>query len=144
MTIDKPNTLYYPETESHVLQDDYYDSELKILIPAGFTYDGASIPRFLWNIIDPLDLSEAAALVHDYLYHNAGLPVPVYVLSGNFRQPERCGEMYFSKDFSDLCFQNIMIKWRVKKWRETVAYKAVSWFAGFAWRKHLKKNTDEL
>jgi hypothetical protein len=138
MTIDKPNTLYYPETESHVLQEDYYDSELKILIPAGFTYDGASVPRFLWAVIDPLDLSEAAALVHDYLYHNAGLLVPVYVLVND--KPERCGEMVFCKRFTDICFQNIMVKWHVKKWREKAAYNAVDLFAGFAWRKHLRNN----
>jgi hypothetical protein len=39
-------------------------------VPAGFEWDGASIPRFLWRIVDsPFqpDLM-VPSLVHDYLY----------------------------------------------------------------------------
>ena len=141
MTIDKPNTLYFPKTKEWVLQDDYFDSVLKILIPAGFRYDGASVPRPLWAIIDPLDLSEAAPLVHDYLYRNAGLDVPVYVLAPDSKTVIPCSEMWFSKEFADDMFRDIMNRWGVEPWKEAAAYHGVDKFAGFAWRKHLRKNT---
>ena len=140
MTIDKPNTLYFPKTKEWVLQDDYFDSVLKILIPAGFRYDGASVPRLFWAIINPLDLSEAAPLVHDYLYRNAGLDVPVYVLAPDGKTVIPCNAMQFSKEFADSMFRDIMIRWDVTPWKESAAYHAVDKFAGFAWREHLRKN----
>lgn len=140
MTVDKPNTLYFPKTKEWVLQDDYFDSVLKILIPSGFRYDGASVPRPLWAIIDPLDLSEAAPLVHDYLYRNAGLDVPVYVLSADQKTVIPCGEMRFSKEFADDMFRDIMNRWDVTPWKEAAAYNAVKYFAGYAWKNHLRKN----
>lgn len=140
MTIDKPNTLYFPKTKEWVLQDDYFDSVLKILIPSGFRYDGASVPRFLWAIIDPLDLSEAAPLVHDYLYRNAGLDVPVYVLAADSKTVIPCSEMRFSKEFADDMFRDIMNRWDVTPWKEHAAFYGVKYFAGFAWREHLRKN----
>jgi hypothetical protein len=45
-----------------------------IKLPAGFSTDGASIPRFLWRVCgSPLDTPRLfAALVHDYLYRTGG------------------------------------------------------------------------
>lgn len=42
-----------------------------ITVPAGFEYDGASIPRFAWSIIGSPFAPEfmTAALFHDWLYH---------------------------------------------------------------------------
>lgn len=48
----------------------YVDAETgrTIVVPAGFICDGASIPRALWTVIAPSDLSECAWLLHDWLY----------------------------------------------------------------------------
>lgn len=42
-----------------------------VLVPAGFQYDGASIPRPVWSIIgSPFEPQfMRAALAHDWLYH---------------------------------------------------------------------------
>ena len=42
------------------------------IIPEGFVYDGASIPRLIWSPlgVTPDGLHRAATLVHDYLYIN--------------------------------------------------------------------------
>jgi hypothetical protein len=40
----------------------------KIVIPAGFVTDYASIPKRLWSIYSPHDQYSRAAVVHDYLY----------------------------------------------------------------------------
>lgn len=46
-----------------------------IYIPAGFIFDGASIPRFLWRVVGHPFNSRyiTAACVHDYLYQTAKL-----------------------------------------------------------------------
>jgi len=49
------------------------DGALEILVPAGFRYDLASVPRFLWRLIAPFELGLAAATVHDWLYRNGGV-----------------------------------------------------------------------
>jgi hypothetical protein len=46
------------------------DKEYRLTVPAGFVFDGASIPRFFWRIAGHPMLPRyiAAAVVHDYLY----------------------------------------------------------------------------
>lgn len=54
-----------------LLSDLVYESPLlnrKIVVPAKFITDLASIPQFLWNILPPIGAYDAAAVVHDYLY----------------------------------------------------------------------------
>lgn len=43
-----------------------------IEIPKGFKFDLSTIPRFLWALIAPFELSIIAPLVHDFLYVNKG------------------------------------------------------------------------
>ena len=43
----------------------------RIVIPKGFVFNGASIPRPLWAILSPVGLLFIPSLVHDYAYqHN--------------------------------------------------------------------------
>jgi hypothetical protein len=42
---------------------------LGVQIPAGFTTDGATVPRIFWVIIPPYRKIYPAALVHDFRYH---------------------------------------------------------------------------
>ncbi len=42
--------------------------ENEILIPKGFVFDGASVPRLLWPIFSPFDLLFVPGLIHDYAY----------------------------------------------------------------------------
>ncbi len=72
-----------------VTQDFYYDTDIvlpqasprpgsRVVIPAGFVTDFASIPRFLWALLSPTtgllggDYGKAA-VVHDRLYRTRGL-----------------------------------------------------------------------
>ncbi len=41
-------------------------------IPAGFTFDLASVPRPFWFLITPYHLSIPAPLIHDWLYRSRG------------------------------------------------------------------------
>lgn len=53
-----------------------YDTEVgtlgRIVVPAGFTTDFASIPRFLWSVLPPAGAYGKAAVVHDFLYRTRG------------------------------------------------------------------------
>ena len=42
----------------------------RIVVPAGFVTDGASVPRVFWRIVPPFGLHFNAAVVHDWLYRN--------------------------------------------------------------------------
>jgi hypothetical protein len=45
----------------------------KIVVPAGFVTDLASIPQVLWNILPPIGKYDKAAVVHDFLYQRNGV-----------------------------------------------------------------------
>ena len=52
------------------------------MIPKGFVWDGATIPRTLWTItgIDPFGWVNAASLIHDYIYIAEGkMPDGAYI-----------------------------------------------------------------
>jgi len=51
---------YQPEGENAV----------EIIIPKGFRFDGASIPRPFWNLLSPIGLLLIPGLVHDYGYRH--------------------------------------------------------------------------
>lgn len=59
------------DIRSFTLVDDYYflSSIGTIKVPAGFTTDGASIPRLFWSIFSPYGDCFGAAVIHDYLYN---------------------------------------------------------------------------
>lgn len=54
-----------------------YESDVlfasKVVIPAGFQTDLASIPRALWNVLPPVGAYDRAAVVHDFLYRHGGV-----------------------------------------------------------------------
>lgn len=59
-----PFTLVQPLT--------YYNATFPTtVIPTGFKTDLASIPRVIQNILPPVGLYDAAAVVHDFLYQTA-------------------------------------------------------------------------
>lgn len=61
-----------PESDQVELAEDYvfWVDGLEVWIPAGFRWNGASIPRFLWSVIggrfEPATLR--ASLEHDWIY----------------------------------------------------------------------------
>jgi hypothetical protein len=50
-------------------EDFYYNlNDKKYVIPKGFTFDGASIPKFLRTFFSPVGVLLIGGLVHDYAY----------------------------------------------------------------------------
>ena len=42
--------------------------DVTVLIPAGFIFDGASIPRMFWPLLSPTGILFIPGLLHDYGY----------------------------------------------------------------------------
>lgn len=42
--------------------------DVTLFIPKGFKFDGASIPKFLWPILAPIDVLLITAVFHDFAY----------------------------------------------------------------------------
>ncbi len=119
-----------PGNKYRVLED--YASPFGIIIPEGFRCDHASIPRFLWSIICPQDLSDEAPVLHDFLYCRAGLST--FLISTH-------QSVYIKRKQADKYFRDMMTIRRVEDWKRIAAYRAVRFFAYFTWRKYYKENT---
>lgn len=85
----------------------------EITVAGGFRFDLASIPRALWPVIAPFELSIAAPLIHDWLYR------------GNDRR--------YTRSQADRIFRELMQREGVSWWRREAAYVAVRAFGGKAW-----------
>lgn len=56
-----------------VLKRDVYvqlSTGKEILIPNGYYYDMASVPKWLWSIVRPFNDGLLGTLIHDYMYVN--------------------------------------------------------------------------
>ena len=51
----------------------YRMNGIEYIIPAGFQFDGASIPKFLRTFFSPVGVLLVGGLVHDYMYKYAAL-----------------------------------------------------------------------
>lgn len=101
----------------------YRDAATTITIAKGFQFDLSSVPRLLWWLIAPFELSVAAPLLHDYLYFHGGRPPEGSVV------PPRI----YNRAEVDAMFRGIMRKEGVPGWRRVLGYLAVRVFGRPAW-----------
>jgi len=102
----------------------YRDGPTTITVPAGFRFDLSSVPRLLWWLIAPFELSIAAPLLHDFLYRNRGMPP-----TGSAEPPRT-----YTRSEVDRMFRTLMRKEGVPTWRRVVGYAAVRLLGGGDWR----------
>lgn len=76
------------------------------IVPKNFEFDGASVPRMLWSLLDPFGAAAEAACVHDYLY--------VTTLK--------------TKEYADKIFREILLDYGVDEYTAELAYRAVRRF----------------
>jgi hypothetical protein len=121
-----PPVLTYLGNDTWRLEADYFyqDGDRLITVPAGFEFDLSSVPRALWWLIAPFELSIAAPLLHDFLYENGGEPP-----AGSVVPPHS-----YSRREADDLFRRVMELEGVASWRRTLAYAAVRLFGGRAWK----------
>lgn len=98
-----------------------YDSvnDWKIIVPAGFVTDFASIPRLLWNIVPPAEGYGKAAVIHDYLYRYT---------------PDGPNKTWWSRRDADGVFLEAMGVLAVPAWKKWPIWLAVRVFGGRAFK----------
>jgi hypothetical protein len=109
------------------LEADFWfpDAGHVITVPKGFLFDLSSVPRALWWLIAPFDLSVVAPLIHDFLYRYGGKPP-----AGSVEPPHT-----YTRAEVDAVFRRIMEAENVATWRRVLGYAAVRLFGFWAWRK---------
>jgi hypothetical protein len=121
-----PLVTYVVAEKTWCLEEDYtYAGDgFHLLVVKGFKFDLASVPRLLWWLIAPFELSISAPLLHDFLYRYQGNP-PLGGIT-----PQKA----FTRKEADRLFREIMEQERVKAWRRFFAYWGVRFFGGKVWR----------
>lgn len=112
--MNEPTVTYDASTGQWTLENTV--EVLGVCIPEGFTFDLASIPRLLWPLIGPFELSIEAPLLHDYLYRRGGLGI-------------------FSRADADRMFLDLMKSEGIARWRRWAAWLAVRLFGWTGWRE---------
>lgn len=108
------------------------------IIPRGFIFDGASIPRLFWNMLSPSGYLFIAGLLHDFLYKYqfAYIYSMVQSLDGCER---RLIKQWFDQKQSDQKFEELADKICVGAHFFTkVAYISLRGFGFVAWNNHRK------
>ena len=110
------------------------DNGVEIVLPKGFRFDGASIPRIFWAILSPVGLLLIPGLIHDYGYRfnqlwckNASGQIAPYM--------ENAG-----RKFWDDLFQDVGIQVNGFAIIDFIAWIGVRIGGCFAWRKHRQEN----
>jgi hypothetical protein len=102
----------------------------KYVIPKGFQFDGASVPKFLASWLSPTGILLAGGLVHDYVYKYTVL----------LNKDKKGCSMSFTQKQADQLFRDINIEQNgihVLNWAAYLALRA----GGFvAWNGHRKVN----
>jgi len=105
-----------------------------ITVSAGFVFDLSSVPRLLWFLIAPFELSVVAPLLHDLLYRYGGdVPDRAAAVEPRHR---------YTRAATDRLFLAAMAQERVAPWRRHSAYVAVRVFGCFAWRRSEPRSTE--
>ena len=99
------------------------------VIPAGFQFDGASVPKFLATFLSPVGVLLMGGLVHDYGYKYATL-----------RRDDGTDIGYKNQAYMDKLFRDICIEVNGFKFLNYLAYWALRLFGWFAWNGHRKRN----
>lgn len=104
-----------------LLRDLRYDSALaraRLVVPAGFVTDFASVPRAPLAFLLAGDTAHAAAVVHDYLYQ---------------ARPLRGGLPGAGRELADAVFLEAMRATGIPAWRRHLMYLAVRAAGAGAW-----------
>ena len=105
-----------------------------VVIPAGFEFDGVTVPRGLWWLVSPTGILMIPALLHDYAYRydrlltcdETGTLVP---------HMQHEGKAYWDRPYLD-----VAIDVNGFRWINRLSYSCVRWGGRRSWRS--KKETQ--
>ena len=118
---------YYVLLESFTYKWDSGGFSRKLVVPKGFVFDLASVPRIFWTPtgISPDRLRWTAPLIHDFLYEHKGkLPDNSYFMKTHMRGWEEDTTEWTRKN-SDRMFCRLMREDGISRFNRRMAYRAV-------------------
>lgn len=111
-----------------------------IVVPKGFEFDGASIPKPLWFLLSPTGLLLIPGLVHDFAYrYDYVWMVDESSESGFIKHGEQYGQKYW-----DRCFYDVSQQVNQLSVINGLAWLALSLLGSCAWDKNRARNAVEL
>jgi len=102
------------------------------VIPKGFIFDGASVPKFLGSWLSPIGILLIGGLVHDYVYK-----YEVLLHKGKRKTSEK-----FTQKEADQLFRDINIEQNGIHVLNWAAYYALRLGGFVAWNGHRKRNCN--
>ena len=108
----------------------YRYNGIEYIIPAGFQFDGASIPKFLRTFFSPVGVLLVGGLVHDYMYKYACMKRTVSKDSLMLVDQKKADEIFrdINIEVNGFYFMNYLAYWSLR-------------IGGFvAWNGHRKRN----
>ena len=113
----------------------------KYVIPSGFKFDGASIPKFLHTFLSPVGVLLLGGLVHDYAYKYASLQQKdALSVKGKKSKSVVVRGHLLDQKRSDQIFRDINIEVNGFYSMNYLAYYALRIGGFLAWNKHRKVN----
>ena len=100
------------------------------IIPAGFQFDGASIPKFLRTFFSPVGVLLVGGLVHDYMYKYAAL-----------KRTGKGGLLLVDQKKADQIFRDINIEVNGFYFMNYLLYWSLRLGGWVAWNGHRKRNS---
>jgi len=121
------------ELKKDIIIEQMYLNGEKLKIQEGFLFDLASIPRPLWTLIAPFELSIIAPLVHDFLYVNKGqLFIKNNIISD---ECDECKPFQITREQADSIFLSHMRDENIGKIKSHLAFQAVNLFGWIYWKE---------
>lgn len=105
---------------------------VEYVIPKGFTFDGASVPKFLASFLSPVGVLLIGGLIHDYAYKYSALKPK------NSKDPL----LLLNQHEADKIFRDINIEVNGFHFLNYLAYWALRIGGFVAWNGHRKRNAQ--
>jgi len=105
---------------------------VEYVIPKGFTFDGASVPKFLASFLSPVGVLLIGGLIHDYAYKYAALKP----------KNDKDALLIVNQHEADKIFRDINIEVNGFHFLNYLAYWALRLGGFVAWNGHRKRNAQ--
>lgn len=109
------------------------------VIPAGFIMDGASTPKFLWGILDPMGILLIQGIVHDFGYRFDYILIYDPITTIITKENVGAGQKYW-----DDLFYSIGIHSTELKFTGVCSHRMLRMFGFLAWRSNRKLNEPDI
>lgn len=116
-----------------VAKDFHYKLKgVEYVIPKGFVFDGASVPKFLASFLSPVGVLLIGGLIHDYAYKYAALKP----------KNDKDALLIVNQKEADIIFRDINIEVNGFHFLNYLAYWALRIGGFVAWNGHRKRNAQ--